>query len=60
MRELTEFEKSVNKLRKWQRHWLLRQYGENGHVLPENIELSNALDIVIDEAAPGAAIPDSQ
>ena len=60
MRALTEFEKAVNKLRVWQRRNLLRQYGENGLVLPKNIELSQALDIVINEAAPGAATSDSQ
>lgn len=40
-------EEAVNELRRWQRHWLLRQFGENGHMLPENIRLSACLDTVI-------------
>jgi len=43
----------VDTLRKFQRHHILRQYGENGHVLPENLEVSAALDAVLDEAKKG-------
>lgn len=44
-------ENEVKELRRWQRHWLLRQYGDNGQVLPENIKLSEALDAVLTELA---------
>lgn len=37
-------------IRKFQRHWLLRQYGDNGQVLPENIEVSNAIDALFARA----------
>ena len=37
----------VDTLRKFQRHHLLRQFGENGRVLPENMEVSTALDAVL-------------
>lgn len=39
---------SVTALRKWQRQWLLRQYGDDGNVLRENLELSRHLDRVIE------------
>lgn len=45
-------ERSVIELRKWQCHWLLRQFGENGCVLPENLELSKHIDVVIAAAEP--------
>lgn len=52
---MADLETSVKAIRKWQRHWLLRQYGDNGLVLPENLELSGHLDrlisAVIDEAS---------
>jgi hypothetical protein len=34
-------------LRKWQRHVLLRTYGDNGQVLPENLAISEHLDTVL-------------
>lgn len=58
MRELTDFEKAVNKLRIWQRHHLLRQFGDNGLVLPENLELSRSLDRVLEEICGPGAVPD--
>jgi len=52
---MADLEASVKAIRKWQRHWLLRQHGENGQVLPENLELSAHIDrlisAVIDEAS---------
>lgn len=50
--------KAVSDLRQWQRHYLLRQYGENGHVLPENLNLSRALDTVLSEVRPNAPLGD--
>lgn len=41
---MAEIKDSVAAVRKWQRHHLLRQFGDNGHVLPENIELSGHID----------------
>lgn len=41
---------AMDEIRKWIRHWLLRQYGENGHVLPENIKLSEHLAALLDYA----------
>jgi hypothetical protein len=38
---------SITAVRKWQRHWLLRQFGENGQVLPQNLELSSHIDRLI-------------
>jgi len=38
-------------LRKFQRHWLLRQYGVDGQVLPENLEVSAAIDDVLSALA---------
>lgn len=49
---MTDLETSIAAIRKWQRHWLLRQYGDNGLVLPENIELSEHIDRLIEAAAP--------
>lgn len=46
--DIDEVQASIFALRKWQRHWLLRQYGEDGKVLADNIELSGHLDRVID------------
>jgi hypothetical protein len=43
----TPLEASVRAIRKWQRHHLLRQFGENGLVLPENMELSQHIDRLI-------------
>lgn len=40
-------EKSAYAVRKWQRHYLLRQYGDNGLVLPENMILSEHIDRLI-------------
>lgn len=42
-----DISKSVEAIRLWQRHHLLREYGENGQVLPENLELSEHLDRVL-------------
>lgn len=39
---------AVDEIRKWVRHSLLRQYGEDGHVLPENMELSEHLAALLD------------
>jgi len=39
---------AVQQLRTFQRHWLLRQYGKDGQVLPENIRVSRALDFVLE------------
>lgn len=47
---MPELKESVAAIRKWQRHHLLRQFGDNGHVLPENLELSQHIDRVIDAA----------
>lgn len=44
---MDELSKSVEAIQKWQRHWLLRQYGDNGQVLSENLELSGHLDRVL-------------
>ncbi len=41
---------SIAALRKWQRQWLLRQYGEDGIVLRENVELSEHLDRLLNAA----------
>lgn len=41
----------IDILRRFQREWLLRQYGDDGHVLPENLEVSNAIDGLINEVA---------
>jgi hypothetical protein len=46
-----DIENSIDAVRKWQRHHLLRQYGEDGQVLPENIVLSGHIERII------AAIP---
>jgi hypothetical protein len=35
-------------LRKFQRLYVLRQYGDDGQVFSENLEISRALDVVID------------
>ncbi len=38
---------AVEELRRFQRHHLLRQYGEDGNVLPENLRVSEAIDAVM-------------
>jgi hypothetical protein len=38
---------SIVAVREWQRHWLLRQFGEDGQVLPENLQLSTHIDRLI-------------
>lgn len=50
-------EDSVKAIRKWQRHDLLRQFGENGQVLPENLELSGHIDRLTRRAMPICAPP---
>lgn len=57
---MTTLQEAVNEVRRWQRHYLLRQFGENGHVLPENIKLSRAIDILIEAADPGGAVADAR
>ena len=42
--------KAVRVLRAYQRHHVLRQYGDDGHVLPESLAVSRALDLVIEQA----------
>lgn len=44
---MVTLEMSVDAIRKWQRHFLLRQYGDNGQVLQENLDLSGHIDCVI-------------
>jgi hypothetical protein len=44
---MPDVEKAAAAIRKWQRHWLLRQYGDNGLVLPENLELSAHIDTLM-------------
>jgi len=46
-KETSPLEDSVKAVRTWQRHYLLREYGDNGHVLPENLELSGHIDRLI-------------
>ena len=43
----SELARAVSAIRKWQRHWLLRQFGENGTVLRENLELSGCIDVLL-------------
>lgn len=38
---------SISAIKKWQRHWLLRQYGDDGHVLKRNLDLSEHIDRVL-------------
>lgn len=40
----------VDTLRKFQRHQLLRQFGDDGQILPENLEVSRALDALFADA----------
>jgi hypothetical protein len=42
----------IQALRTFQRHVLLREFGEDGHVLPENLEVSTAIDAVLAAAEP--------
>lgn len=49
---MTTITQSVEAIRKWQRHWLLRQFGDNGLVLPESIELSRHIDSVLSAISP--------
>lgn len=42
-----ELKLSVERVREWQRHYLLREYGDDGHVLPKNIEISDDLDAIM-------------
>lgn len=42
-----ELQESYTAIRKWQRHVLLREYGGDGHVLPENLALSQHIDRLI-------------
>jgi len=46
------FQEALDVLRRFQRHRLLREYGTDGQVLPENITVSAALDLLIEEALP--------
>lgn len=41
---------AIEVLRRYQRHHVLRQFGEDGHVLPECLEVSNAIDELIEDA----------
>lgn len=50
-KEAERVEESVKVVRQWQRHHLLRQFGDNGLVLPENLELSQHIERLI------AAVP---
>jgi len=57
-------EAAAEALRTWERHDLLREYGPDGCVLPQNIKASENLDIVIraalaaaDRAGPAVAAP---
>jgi hypothetical protein len=44
---------SITAIKQWQRHWLLRQYGDDGHVLKQNTELSEHIDRLL-AAAPAS------
>ena len=41
---------AVKMLRTYQRHRLLREFGDNGLVLAENLDVSQCLDVVIKAA----------
>lgn len=41
---------AIAAVRNYQRHFLLRTFGPNGHVIPENVELSEHLTALIDYA----------
>lgn len=47
---MTDLEQSVKAIRQWQRHYLLREYGDNGQVLPENLKLSGHIDTLIEQS----------
>lgn len=38
---------AVTELRRFQRHYLLRTFGDDGHVLPDCVRISEALDVVL-------------
>jgi hypothetical protein len=42
-----ELQESFTAVRAWQRHVLLREFGDNGHVLPVNLELSRHIDRIL-------------
>lgn len=48
-------QEALDTIRKWQRHRLLREYNEAGQVPAENIAVSEALDLLIEEALPANA-----
>lgn len=41
------YDEAVTILRRYQRHHVLRQYGTDGSVLPDCLEVSRAIDEVI-------------
>lgn len=43
-------QEAIRELRQFQRHSLLRQFGEDGHVLAENLKISEAIDAVCERA----------
>lgn len=42
-----ELQESFTAIRKWQRHILLREFGDNGQVPPTNLTLSKHIDNVL-------------
>ena len=46
-----EIADAINVLQRFQRHRLLREYGENGHVLPDNIVVSRAISTLLSDRA---------
>lgn len=49
---------AIFEVRKWQRHWLMRQFGSDGRVLPENIKLAAHLNIILAAAEGPNECPD--
>ena len=52
MTEATRATEAALALRKWQRHTLLRTYGDNGQVVPENIAISGHLETLLSVLPP--------